>query len=71
MLATSLPSQSNFFLAYILINGITTWSVFILQAGDMVKCWLLKKPYTPDLKLTVSEIQSHWRLAVGLIVNLR
>lgn len=34
------------------INGITTWSVVILQVGDMVKCWLLKQPYEPDLTLT-------------------
>lgn len=48
ILARTLPSQSNFFLSYILINGLYSWTMVLGQFGPVFKLIMCKKAYRPD-----------------------
>ncbi len=49
VLARTLPSQSNFFLSYILINGLSSWTIALGHFGSAFKFILCKRPFEPDL----------------------
>jgi hypothetical protein len=69
ILARTLPSQSNFFLSYILVNGVSSWYIFLLTIGPLVKTRLLKQPYDPPLPRIYDFVAPKLLLVLTLAIN--